>query len=137
MKVGMRFYGESRENFNKLEVATRWNGRLGSFVELIEGSGFRENNVDQIFVKVEIRPLPTPTRNITSLEMVGELFAIFGHFPSVTSATDDLNEIERLVELMRERAEGDRDGSLVTNLQHTTIQDSEKILAICRKLKEK
>lgn len=84
-QIGIRFYGESRENFNRLEIATRCDGKLTRIVELVDAQGFKGNDtVEQIFVKVSTRPRPTPTRELTSLEMLGELFQIFGYFPSIT-----------------------------------------------------
>jgi len=77
----------------------------------------------------------------TSREAINALFEILGIFPDEAGVkgreakiTKQLEEITRLAGKMIERAEGDRDRSLVTNLPHSTVQDAERIIELCSKI---
>jgi len=80
-------------------------------------------------------------RVCVSREMLNRVFSLLGIFPDEAGVkgreakiTKQLEEITRLAGKMIERAEGDRDRSLVTNLPHSTVQDAERIIELCSKI---
>ena len=85
----------------------------------------------------------TPTSRTTGLmanverDLLDRLCDFLDIFPRVGISQDDLDKIERLAKMIRERAEGSQDGSLVTNLPHCTIRDSSQIIEICEELRSK
>lgn len=113
MRISMRIPRMSREAFTRLEEATRpATGRLARYVELSRVGGFTETDAIEVDIKVEEAPRPHPTRNVVSLEMLGELFAIFGYFPYMGESLP--TEIVNLVRIHIHNANG-MIGTLVEN----------------------